>query len=116
MRAPHSHHRRNLLFEVRGTPLSRARGAELTLALAKVALAADLRVVGQTFHDFQPAGATAMLLLAESHLTAHTWPEEDYVAVDLFTCSPTTRAAVVRGALEAAFSARSITMREIARE
>jgi S-adenosylmethionine decarboxylase len=111
----HAQHRRNLLFELHGGPLCRADGATLVTALERVAAAAGLQVMGRLFHDFQPAGATAALLLSESHLTAHTWPEEEYVAVDLFTCSPTTDAATVKEALRAAFAPREIAMREVRR-
>ena len=37
-------------------------------------------------HLFQPQGATAIALLAESHLSIHTWPEQNYIAIDVFTC------------------------------
>ncbi len=37
-------------------------------------------------HQFNPHGVTALGLLAESHLSIHTWPEHCYAAVDLFTC------------------------------
>ena len=39
-------------------------------------------------HKFQPQGATAIVLLAESHLSIHTWPEYGYAAVDVYTCGP----------------------------
>ncbi|KPK76042.1 MAG: hypothetical protein AMJ79_08535 [Phycisphaerae bacterium SM23_30] len=37
-------------------------------------------------HKFQPQGVTALGLLAESHMSIHTWPELNYVAIDIFTC------------------------------
>ena len=37
-------------------------------------------------HQFYPQGVTALGLLAESHLSIHTWPEHGYAAVDIFTC------------------------------
>ena len=37
-------------------------------------------------HRFSPQGLTIVALLAESHLSIHTWPEHGYAAVDLFTC------------------------------
>ncbi|NOX58907.1 MAG: adenosylmethionine decarboxylase [Planctomycetes bacterium] len=37
-------------------------------------------------HHFEPQGVTAVALLAESHLSIHTWPEYEYAAIDLFTC------------------------------
>lgn len=42
-----------------------------------------LNVVG---HQFQPHGVTMLGLLAESHISIHTWPESHYAAVDVFTC------------------------------
>ncbi len=38
------------------------------------------------FHQFSPAGVTGFLLLAESHLSVHTWPETGLAAIDIFTC------------------------------
>lgn len=37
-------------------------------------------------HKFEPQGVTALVLIAESHLALHTWPEHGYVAFDYFTC------------------------------
>jgi len=47
-----------------------------------------LTVVGSAAHQFTPAGATLVLLLAESHLSIHTWPEESRLCFDLFCCAP----------------------------
>ncbi|MBM4422645.1 MAG: adenosylmethionine decarboxylase [Chloroflexi bacterium] len=41
-------------------------------------------------HRFEPQGITAIALLAESHLSVHTWPERGYAAVDIFTCGQRT--------------------------
>ncbi len=38
-------------------------------------------------HKFEPQGVTAVVLLAESHLSIHTWPEEGYAGIDIFTCA-----------------------------
>ena len=40
------------------------------------------------FHKFNPRGMTGVLLLAESHISFHSWPEHNYVALDIFTCGP----------------------------
>ena len=45
-----------------------------------------MTVVGDCFHQFQPAGVTGTVLLAESHLAIHTWPELNYVALDVYVC------------------------------
>lgn len=46
-------------------------------------------VVTQNFHNFSPYGVSGVVIIAESHLTIHTWPELGYAAVDLFTCGET---------------------------
>jgi len=47
----------------------------------------DLRVIKEQKHDFEPYGSTIMFLLSSSHLAVHTWPENGYLHLDLFTCS-----------------------------
>ena len=42
--------------------------------------------VGDVFHRYAPHGVSGTVLIAESHLSVHTWPEARYVAVDIFTC------------------------------
>ncbi|MEM9245946.1 MAG: adenosylmethionine decarboxylase, partial [Cyanobacteria bacterium P01_F01_bin.153] len=46
----------------------------------------NLSVLRAQSHQFHPHGATVLLLLSESHLSLHTWPEKAYAALDLFTC------------------------------
>jgi len=50
---------------------------------AKLANASVLNIVS---NKFEPFGVTAIALLAESHLSIHTWPESQYSAIDIFTC------------------------------
>ena len=50
---------------------------------AKLAKASVLNIVS---NKFKPYGVTAIALLAESHLSIHTWPESQYSAIDIFTC------------------------------
>lgn len=54
--------------------------------LEKMALAAGSQIVGRVFHKFEPQGLSGVLLLAESHLTVHTWPENNLAALDFYTC------------------------------
>jgi S-adenosylmethionine decarboxylase proenzyme len=57
--------------------------------MVQAAYAADATVVDRRFHKFSPYGVSGVVVLAESHLTIHTWPEHGYAAVDLFTCGDT---------------------------
>ena len=50
---------------------------------AKLAKATVLNLIS---NKFEPQGVTAIALLAESHISIHTWPESNYSAVDIFTC------------------------------
>lgn len=46
-----------------------------------------LQSVGDVFHQFEPQGITGTVLLAESHLAIHTWPEKKFVTVDVYVCN-----------------------------
>ena len=49
----------------------------------------QLTVVKTTIHAFSPIGITGVIVIQESHLAVHTWPEYNYVALDFFTCNET---------------------------
>ncbi len=44
-------------------------------------------VIGIDIREFSPRGVTGMVLLSESHVSIHTWPEYHFAAVDIFSCS-----------------------------
>jgi S-adenosylmethionine decarboxylase len=48
---------------------------------------AGLTAVGDKFHQFAPQGVTGTVLLSESHLAIHTWPETGFVSVDVYVCN-----------------------------
>jgi spermidine synthase len=53
------------------------------------AKAADATVINSTFHHFNPYGVSGVVVIQESHLAIHTWPEFGYAAIDVFTCGDT---------------------------
>ena len=55
-------------------------------SMRNAALEAGATIVQEAFHLFNPHGVSGVIVIAESHLTIHTWPEYGYAAVDLFTC------------------------------
>lgn len=57
-------------------------------AMLEAARAAGATIVCDTFHRFSPWGVSGVVVIAESHLAIHTWPERNYAAVDVFTCGP----------------------------
>ena len=58
----------------------------LRCTLHNAAKLANAKVLNLISNKFEPQGVTAIALLAESHLSIHTWPEAHYSAVDIFTC------------------------------
>ena len=58
----------------------------LRCTLNNAAKLANATVLNLISNKFEPQGITAIALLAESHLSIHTWPEAQYSAVDIFTC------------------------------
>lgn len=55
--------------------------------LVEAAKEANMEVLHNYFHQFEPHGITGFLLLSTSHMSFHTWPEYNYVACDVFSCS-----------------------------
>ena len=55
----------------------------------EAAIHSGATIVDNVFHLFNPHGVSGVVVIAESHLAIHTWPEYGYAAVDLFTCGET---------------------------
>ena len=88
--------------------------AKLT-AIATAAVDAGGGHVLETSHVLFPNDAlTLVLILAESHLSIHTWPEEDLIAIDLFSCGAIDGRAVLDG-LIGALVLTEVTTREVRR-
>ena len=90
-----------------------------TLCLQAVA-GAGLRAVGELFHRFPaPGGVTGVVLLAESHLAVHTWPELGAVTLDVYVCNlggdNSARAQALLAALQAAFAPASAKHHRVVR-
>jgi len=78
---------KHLLLELRDcnkeilNDLDSLKGTLLTAASE-----AGATVLGESFHRFNPHGISGVVIIAESHLFIHTWPEYGYAAADIFTC------------------------------
>ncbi len=58
--------------------------------MVNAAKAANATVMQTAFHRFQPHGVSGVVVIAESHLSIHTWPETGYAAMDFYTCGDHT--------------------------
>jgi S-adenosylmethionine decarboxylase len=59
--------------------------------LSEAASECGATVLGDSFHRFSPQGVSGVVVIAESHVFIHTWPEHGYAAVDIFTCGTTVK-------------------------
>ena len=89
--------------------------ARLEAILTGAAQQAGARVIGAHFHHFGGEhGVTGVVLLAESHITIHTWPEHRFAAVDAFMCGA-ARAADAVDAIAAALGTQAQVRQQVAR-
>ena len=72
-------------------------------------------VVKDVFHLFNPHGVSGVVVIAESHLAIHTWPEYGYAAVDLFTCGEDINPEIALEILQIGLKAGSVTAMEVRR-
>lgn len=69
----------------------------------EAALKANATIVNSVFHHFNPYGVSGAVIISESHLAIHTWPEYGYASVDVFTCGDKINPWVAFDFLESAF-------------
>ena len=82
-----SHQGKHLLLELYGCDCEKLNDESfLRCTLNRAAKLANATVLNLISNKFEPQGVTAIALLAESHISIHTWPESYYSAVDIFTC------------------------------
>lgn len=59
---------------------------DIETILVNAAAESGATVLNHVFHKFSPQGVSGVVVIAESHIAIHTWPEHNYAAVDVFTC------------------------------
>lgn len=107
---------RHVLAEFYGCPEDLlANIDEIREKMIAAALEAGAEVRETVFHQFAPQGVSGVVVISESHLAIHTWPEFGYAAVDVFTCGQTVNPWVSCNYLKQAFSAVNMSAREIKR-
>ncbi len=84
-------------------------------ALVSAAKEAKATIVDISFHEFNPFGISGMVVIAESHLSIHTWPEYSYAAVDIFTCGDIIKPEVAASFLIEKFESKSPSIVELKR-
>lgn len=72
-------------------------------------------IVTDVFHRFNPHGISGVVVIAESHIAIHTWPEHRCASVDIFSCNKDWELHVIQGFLAEGFGAATTTSNEILR-
>lgn len=106
----------HLLLDLSGAPFERLDDIGLVrTALVETARAMGSKVLGIHLHRLAPQGISGVVIISESHLTIHTWPERGEAAVDVFTCGDPVRARAAVEALPSRLGARAHHLLEIPR-
>ena len=90
-------------------------------AFIRTTITTSAKIAGATLinlvtHSFKPQGVTGLALLAESHISIHTWPEIGYAAIDVFTCGDHTMPEKACKSLFKDFLAKNFSFKNITRE
>lgn len=107
---------RHILAEIYGCPadiLNDVQRVEEILVNAALEAGAEVREV--IFHKFSPQGVSGVVVISESHLAVHTWPELGYAAVDVFTCGNRVNPWDACNYITAHFKSQNMTATEIDR-
>jgi S-adenosylmethionine decarboxylase len=89
--------------------------AKIELWLNEAARKSGATIVKSVFHHYNPHGVSGVVVIAESHISIHTWPEYGYAAVDFFTCGDNVDPFKACDYLTEALCATDVLTREFAR-
>jgi len=111
-----SHQSKHLLLELYRCDYEKLNDESfLRCTLNRAAKLAKAKVLNLISNKFEPQGVTAIALLAESHISIHTWPEANYSAVDIFTCGQNMSPELASHFLIDALNAEEHSLRVIER-
>jgi len=107
---------RHLLFDLFDCDRTSLNDREfLRTVTLEAARRADATIVTDVFHQFNPQGLSGVVVIAESHVAIHTWPEHGTASVDVFSCGDSLKPAAVGAYLQDVLRARRVTSQEILR-
>lgn len=72
-------------------------------------------IIQPFFHQFSPHGISGVVVIAESHVAIHTWPEFLYCALDIFTCGYQVKPDLILEHIRTGFTARDVSVMEVKR-
>lgn len=88
--AQYSTYGRHVTMDLREVSFEKLNDAQyLRTVMVEATERCGATIVGENFVEFDPQGVTGVLVLSESHLSIHTYPEEGFAAIDCYTCGQT---------------------------
>ena len=107
---------RHILAEIYGCPAEILNDVQLVESImVNAALEAGAEVREVVFHKFSPQGVSGVVVISESHLAIHSWPELGYAAVDVFTCGDRVDTWDACNYITKHFQAQNMTATEVDR-
>lgn len=88
----------------------------LTDVLKAAAKKMGSKIIKTTSHKFSPTGTTVIIILAETHISIHTWPEHKYAALDVFICSEDVNPEIGWQAVKDALEPSSFAIHKLTRK
>ena len=107
----------HIIAEFLGVEKRKMEKTKVVKSILKKAIKnSKLKVISSCFHQFKPFGVSGIYLLRESHLSIHTWPEFEYLALDIFTCGSEKEAKNAFEILKKEFKPKKVKMKILKRE
>jgi len=107
---------RHVTMDLRDVDFEKLNDADyLRSAMTEAANRSGATIVGESFIRFNPQGVTGVLVLSESHLSIHTYPEEGFAAIDCYTCGTSVDPEVATDYLKAVLGGRVAGYRALRR-
>ena len=107
---------RHMLLELYDCPLEILNNIQqIEDILVNVVDRVNATLISKSFHQFSPYGVSGVVVIAESHITIHTWPEHRYAAIDVFTCDDSVDYNLVESILVDQFKALKHSSKTIPR-
>lgn len=107
---------RHILAEIYGCPADILNDVQLVeTIMVNAALEAGAEIREVVFHKFSPQGVSGVVVISESHLAIHSWPELGYAAVDVFTCGDRVNPWDACNYITKHFKAQNMTATEVDR-
>ena len=83
--------------------------------LKEAAVKGGMNIIETRFHQFEPWGVSGFIIVSESHLSIHTWPEHQFAAIDIFSCQTNIDLEAILGHLKTALKTENINVQKIER-